>query len=152
MFISVRIGFSFVRAAVACAILERTSGFELSFETMAPRSLFQASTLISVWMPLALLLLVSSFQHIFILYPVQVLSRPITKTSRSCSSSARASILLANRRLVMVLPPMLTFLSRSYRASDTILSRKMLKSVRERRHLCLTPTVVLHHSPVLPYI
>ena len=135
MFISVRIGFSFVRAAVACAILERTSGFELSFETMAPRSLFQASTLISVWMSLALLLLVSSFQHIFILYFVQVLSRPITNTSRSCSSSARASMSLANRRLVMVLPPMLTFPSRSYRASDIILSRKMLKSVRERRHL-----------------
>ena len=32
-----------------------------------------------------------------------------------------------------------------------ILSRKMLKRVDESRHPCRTPTVVLNHSPVLPY-
>ena len=35
MLLSLQIGFSFVRAAVACAILERTSGLEPSSETTA---------------------------------------------------------------------------------------------------------------------
>ena len=39
MFLSLQIGFSFVRAAMACAILERTSGLEPSSETTAPRYL-----------------------------------------------------------------------------------------------------------------
>ena len=39
MLLSHNIGFSFVRAAVACAILERTAGFEPSSETIAPRYL-----------------------------------------------------------------------------------------------------------------
>ena len=56
---------------------------------------------------------------------------------------------MANRRLVIFLPPMLTFPSCSSRASDMIRSRKMLKRVADRRHLCLTPTVVLNHSPML---
>ena len=54
---SVQAGFSFVKAAVACAILERTSGFEPSFETTALRHLklvtvlsFCPFTLISRWM------------------------------------------------------------------------------------------------------
>ena len=38
------------------------------------------------------------------------------------------------------------------RASDMIRSRKMLKRVDGRRHPCLTPTVVLNHSPMLPFI
>ena len=37
MLLSLQMGFSFVRAAVACAILERTSGLEPSSETTAPR-------------------------------------------------------------------------------------------------------------------
>ena len=37
--LSFQIGFSFVRAAEACAILERTSGFEPLSETTAPRYL-----------------------------------------------------------------------------------------------------------------
>ena len=36
--------------------------------------------------------------------------------------------------------------------SDMIRSRKMLKRVGDRRHSCLTPTVVLNHSPMLPFI
>ena len=39
MLLSLRMGFSFVRAAVAFAILERMSGLELSSETTAPRYL-----------------------------------------------------------------------------------------------------------------
>ena len=58
----------------------------------------------------------------------------------------------ANRRLVIFLPPMLTFPSCSSRASDMIRSRKMLMRVGDRRHPYLTPTVVLHHSPMLPFI
>ena len=38
------------------------------------------------------------------------------------------------------------------RASDMIRSRKMLKRVGDRRLICLTPTVVLNHSPMLPFI
>ena len=56
----------------------------------------------------------------------------------------------ANRRLVMVLPPMLTFLSCFYRVITLL--RKMLKRVGERRHPFLTPTVVLNYSFVLPFI
>ena len=37
MLLSLLIGFSFVRAVVACAVLERTSGFELSSETTPSR-------------------------------------------------------------------------------------------------------------------
>ena len=62
MLVSLQMGFSFVRAAVACAILEGTSGLEPSSETTAPRSLklvtvpnFCPFTFISLWMPLALL-------------------------------------------------------------------------------------------------
>ena len=39
MLLSLQMGFSFVRSAVACAILERTSGLEPSSETTAPRYL-----------------------------------------------------------------------------------------------------------------
>ena len=39
MLLSIQMGFRFVRAAVACAILERTSGLDLSSETTAPRYL-----------------------------------------------------------------------------------------------------------------
>ena len=89
---------------------------------------------------------------ISILYLVQVLSRLSTRASSSCSSSARASMSSANRRLIIFLPPLLTFPSCSSRASGMIRSRKMLKRVCDRRHPCLTPTVVLNHSPMLPFI
>ena len=159
MLLSLQMGFSFVRAAVACAILERTSGLEPSSETTAPRYLklvilpnFCPFTFISLWMPLALFVISLVFSALIsILYLVQVLSRLSTRTSSSCSSWARASMSSANRRLVIFLPPMHTFVvSCSSRASDMIRSRKMLKRVGDRRHPCLTPTVVLNHSPMLP--
>ena len=58
----------------------------------------------------------------------------------------------AYRRLVIFLPPMLTIPSCSSRASDMIRLRKMLERVSDRRHPCLTPTVVLYHSLMLPFI
>ena len=160
MLLSLQMGFSFVRAAVDCAILETTSGFEPSSETTAPRYLklvtvpdFCPFIFISLWMPLALFVINLVFSALIsILYLVQVLSRFSTRASSSCSSSASASISSANRRLVIFLPPMLTFPSSSSRASDMIRSRKMLKRVGDRRHPCLTPTVVLNHSPMLPFI
>ena len=39
MLLALQMGFSFVRAAVACAMLERTSGLEPSSETTTPRYL-----------------------------------------------------------------------------------------------------------------
>ena len=143
-------GFSLVRAAVACAILERTSGLEPSSETTAPRYLklvtvpnFCSFTIISLWMPLALFFISLVFSALIsILYLVQVLSSLSTRASSSYSSSAKASMSSANCKLVIFLPPMLTFPSCSSRASDMIRSRKMLKRVGDRRHPCLTPTVV----------
>ena len=59
---------------------------------------------------------------------------------------------LCTRRLVILLPPILTFPSCLSRASDMIRSRKILKRVGDRRHPCPTPTIVLNHSPMLPFI
>ena len=85
MLLSLQMGFSFVRAAVACAILERTFGLEPSSETTAPRYLklvtvpsFCPFTFISLWMPLALFVISLVFSALIsILYLVQVLSRTI---------------------------------------------------------------------------
>ena len=145
---------------MACTILERTSGLELSSKTTAPRYFklvtvpnFCPFTFISLWMPLALFVISLVFSVLIsILYLVQVLSRLSTIASSSCSSSARTTMPSANRRLEIFLPPMLTFPLCYSRASDMIHSRKMLKRVGDRRHLCLTPTVVLNHSPMLPFI
>ena len=92
--------------------------------------------LISLWMPLALFVVSFFSALISILYFVQVLSRLSTRASSSYSPSAKASMSSANRRLVMVLPPMLTFPSYSSGASDIILLTK----------------IVLNHSRLLPFI
>ena len=69
--LSLHIGFCFVRAAVAYAILERTIGFEHLSETIAPRYLklvtvpsFCPLNFISLWMPLALFVISLIFQHL----------------------------------------------------------------------------------------
>ena len=59
MMLSLRIGFSFVRAAMAFINLERTSGFEPSSGTIYPKELeapecFYLLTLISLWLSSAL--------------------------------------------------------------------------------------------------
>ena len=160
MLLSLKMGFSFVRAAVDCSILERTSGLEPSSETTALRYLKPVTvpylcpfTFIYLWMPLALFVISLVFSALIsILNLVQVLSRLSTRASSSYSSSGRASMSSANRRLLILLSPMQTFPSCSSRASDMIRSRKMLKRMGDRRHLCLTPTVVLNHSSMLPFI
>ena len=94
MLLSLQMGFSFVRAAVACAILVRTSGLEPSSETTAPRYLKLVTvpntcpfTFISPRMPLALFVISLVFSALIsILYRVQVLSRLSTRASSSCSS------------------------------------------------------------------
>ena len=79
--LSLHIDCSFVRAAVAFAIFERTSGFEPSFETIAPKYLkpvtipsFWPLTLISLWMSLPLFV---TFFHlkISLFHPFSILSR-----------------------------------------------------------------------------
>ena len=115
MLLSFQIGFSFVRAVVACEIIKRTAGFEPSCETVPPRCLklvtvpsFCSLTLISLWMPMALFVISLVFSALIsILYLVQVLSRLSSRVCSSCSSSARASMSLANCRLV-IFSPMLT--------------------------------------------
>ena len=64
MLLSLHIGLRFVRAVVACAIRERTSGFEPSSETIATMYLklvtvrsYSPLTVISLWMSLALLII-----------------------------------------------------------------------------------------------
>ena len=154
MLISLQMGVSFVRAAVAYAILERTSDSEPSSEATAPRYLkfvtapnFCPFTVISLWTPLALFVISLVFSDLSsILYLVQALSRLSTRASSSCSSSS------VNRRLVIFLPPMLTFSLCSSKASDMIRSKKILRRVGGRSHPCLTPTVVLNHSPMRPFI
>ena len=119
MLLSLQMGFSFVRAAVAYAILERTSGLDPSSETTVPRYLkvvtvpnFCPFTFISLWMPLAPFAISLVFSALSsILHLMHVLSRLSAGTSSSCSSSARASMSSANRKLVIFLPPMLTFQS-----------------------------------------
>ena len=107
-----------------------------------PSSLSQDATG-AVWHQLVFTALIS------ILYLVQILLRISTRASSSCSSSGRTSMPTTNRKMVIFLPPMLTFPSCFSRALDMILSRKMLKSVGDSRHPCLTPTVVLNHSRML---
>ena len=109
--LSLQMGFSFVRAAVACAILERTSGLEPSSETTAPRYLmlvtvpiFCPVTFITLLMPLVLFVISLVFSALIsILYLVQVLSRLSTRASSFSFSSVRASVSSVNRRLVIFL-------------------------------------------------
>ena len=82
MLLSLQMGFSFVRAAVACAIFERTSGLEHSSETTAPRHLMLVTvpnlcpfTFISFWMPLALFVISLVFSAISRSYTLCMFSR-----------------------------------------------------------------------------
>ena len=114
MLSSLQMGFSFVGAAVACAIIERIYGLESSSETPDPRYLKLVTVPISdiyfIYLRMQLTLFVISLvlsALISILYLVQVLSRLSIKANSSCSSSARESI--SNFRLFIFLPPILTF-------------------------------------------
>ena len=145
MLLSLHIGFSFIRAAVTCAILERISGFETSFKTLL-RALYTL-TLISLLMPLVLFVISLVYsEHIAILYLVQVLQRLSTRASSSCSSSARGSMSSSNRRLVIVLPPILSFNYVIPEHHTQSFGEKILKRMGERRHSHLTPTIAVNHS------
>ena len=74
---------------------------------------------------------------------------PAAKKYGIISAPAKSSMSSAKRRLVIILPPMLTVPSRSSKASVMILSRNMLKRVGESRHPCQAPTVVRNQSPML---
>ena len=137
--LSLQIGFRFVRAAVACAIFGRISDLELSSQnTSKVPEACNSSQLLPFYTDLTLDVICAVCNQFgllgtdFHLISCAVLSRLSTRASSSCSSSARASMSSANRRLVMFLPPMLTFPSCSSRAIDMIRSRKMLKRVGYR--------------------
>ena len=141
-------------------ILERTSGLEPASETTDPRYL-KLVTVPSFCLSYLYLSLdaIGAVCHKFgllvtdlHLIPCTGFVETSTRSSSSCSSSTRASMSPANRRLVIFLPSLLTFTSYSSRASDMIRSRKMLKRAGDKRHPCLTPTVVLNYSPMLPFI
>ena len=133
MLLSLQMGFSFVRVAVAglCnpwknlwlgAIICNNSQWYIKLFTIPNFCIF---TFISLCMPLALFVITLVFLALIsILYLVQVFRDFLLGLSSSCSSSARASMWSANRILVIFLPPMiLTFPSCSSRASDLIRSR-----------------------------
>ena len=105
-----------------------------------------------LWKPFGLFVITFVLSGpISILYLVVVLSRRSTRTPASSSSSAFTTMSSAKRKLVMSRPRMVTLPPWSSSASHMILSRKMLKRVSESRHSYRTPTVVLNHSPVLPW-
>ena len=124
MFLSLQTGSSLVKAAVACSIPERTSGFETSSETTVPRYM-ELDTV-----PSFCLGAISAVFHQFgrpsalisILYLVRLLSR---LSPSSCSSSARALMLSTNRRLVIFLPPMV-----AHKAACHTRSKAFLKSTK----------------------
>ena len=62
MLLSLQMGFSFVRAAVACAILERTSGLEPSSETTDRKLPNVKFPFLSFWQSGSLILLISMYQ------------------------------------------------------------------------------------------
>ena len=131
--------FSLVTAAVVLAILESTSGLDPSSDTIAPRylklqtiSTFLLSVVMSVLMPLVLFVINWVFSALICMpYAVEASSRCLTNLTSSCSCPARSSMLSAERKFVIVLPPILTVPSWSSSASAIILSKKMLKRVGE---------------------
>ena len=120
MLLSLQIGFSFVRAAVACAILERISGLEPSSEITASRHL-----------KLVTVLNFCPFTFSFSLDSIGAVCHQF-------------GLLRTDLHLI----PCAGFVDTSTRASSSC----SLKRVGDRRHHCLTPTVVLNHSPMLPVI
>ena len=116
MFLSFHKGFNLVSAAVVCVILASTSSLEPSSVIIDPKylKLFTVSslfplTLTSVLMPCVLFVISLVFSALISMpYYIDVFSRRSTKLASSCSSPAKPSMSSAKRRLVIVLPPMLT--------------------------------------------
>ena len=139
MLLSFHILFNFVMAAVACAVLARISGFEPSSE-IDPRYLKVDTVssawsliLMSFWMPFGLLvitLVLSAF--ISMPYFLEAVSKHSASASSSSSSPASPSMSSANRKLVMVLPPMLTVPWCFSRAPVIISSRNNVEQGRRQ--------------------
>ena len=111
-------------------------------------SRFWPQILMSELIPLVLLVISLVFSALISMaYVVDAFSSWLSNLNSPSSFRARASLPSAKRKFVIALPPMLTDPSWSSKASVMILSRKMLKRVGESRHTCLTPAVVLNHSP-----
>ena len=160
MLLSFHILFNLVMAAVACAVLARISGFEPSSEITDPRHL-KVGTVSCVWslilmsfcMPLGLLvitLVLSVF--ISMSYFMEAVSKHSASASSSSSPPTSPSMSSANRKLVMVLPPMLTVPWCFSRAYVIISSINMLNRVGDKIHPCLTPMVVRNQSPSVPFM
>ena len=145
--LSLQIRFSFVRAAVAFSILERISVLDPSSEKTDSRYLkldaersFCPFTLITLWSHWRSLVF-SSLSCIFHL--VQVLSRLSTRTSCPVLPQLRQ---IADWEYFWHLCKHLHHVC--FRTSDMFRLRKLLKRVGDRRHPCLTPTVVLNRSVI----
>ena len=116
MFLSFHKGFNLVSAAVVCAILASISGLEPTSVIIDPKYLKLVTvsslcplTLTSVLMPCVLFVISLVFSALISMpYDVDVFSRRSTTLTSSCSSPAKPSMSSAKRRLVIVLPPMLT--------------------------------------------
>ena len=114
--LSLQMVFSLASAAVVCAILDSTSGLEPWSVTTAPRYLklttssnFSPLILMSMLIPFALLVISLVFSALISMpKAAEVLSRRSTREASSSSFPARSSMSSAKRKLVIVLPPMLT--------------------------------------------
>ena len=116
LFLSFHKGFNLVSAAVVCAIRASMSGLEPSSVIIDPKYLKLVTvsslcplTLTSVLMPFVLFVFSLVFSALISMpYDVDVFSKRSTKLTSSCSSPAKPSMSSAKRKLVIVLPPMLT--------------------------------------------
>ena len=114
--LSFQTGFNHVNAAVVCAIRNSISGLEPSSFITEPRYLklvtvssFCPFTLISLLMPLVLFVISLVFSALISMpQAVEALSRHSTNFASSSSSPAKPSMSPVKRRLVIVLPPLLT--------------------------------------------
>ena len=148
MFLSFNMVLSLVNAQIVWAILDIISCFDPSSVTTEPKYLkfwtvssFWPQILTSKLIPLVLLVISLVFSALISMpYFVDVVSRWLINLTSSSSFPARASTSSAKRRLVIVLPPMLTDPSWFSKASVMILSRKMLKRVQ---HMPLLITAFL---------
>ena len=154
--LSFQTGFNLVSAAVVCAILETISGLEPSSVITEPRylKLMTVSRFCLLWSLCwchwCCLSSAWSSRHWSSCRRLwRLLSKRSTNFASSSSFHAEASMSSEKRRLVIVLPPMLTVSSWSSKASIMVLSRNMLKKVGESRYPCRTPTVVRNQSPML---
>ena len=156
---------SFDKAPAVGSILDRISCID-------PSSIITESKYLKLWKvsrfwpsilmsdsdsePIPLVLLVISLVFSVLIampfYVVDAFSSRLKYLISSSAFPARGTMSPANRKFVIVLPPMLTDPSWSSKASVMVLSLKMLKRVgeTESRHPCLTPAVILNHSPTLP--